>query len=205
MDDYKVIPPPTSLLFDVFPIAVYRIVRLHKPPPARIVDMCCGPSSWTLWLEKVGGYEVVKCDITKEARLNIRCDLRHPPFQAHCFDVVMADLPFPFYEGKRYGGLKTVEEYEDMLKALRGSTLRLLREDGILVVKTSDFWHSREMTPGIWIVHSVLKEMFTALVVVCLLLKPFVFSPGQFKRALRTHNYAMIYRRKKQLKLDRFI
>jgi len=190
---YKSFPPVTSFLLDVFPVATYRIVRLHRPPPATVVDLACGPSSWTLWLEKVGGYRVTRCDISPRARLNLRADFRSPPLRDGAFDVVMADLPFPFYRGDRYGGLESVKDYVSLLRELARTAKSLLRDRGVLLVKTSDFWHSREMVPGMWLVHRVLRKSYVARDIVCLIIKPFLFSPGRFRRALRVHNYVMVY------------
>jgi len=191
---YKEIPPPTSILMDSFPISVYRVLRLHKPPPARLIDLCCGPSSWTLWIEKVGGYDVCRCDVSREARLNVRADFKSSPFNDNSFDGVMADLPYPFYHGDRYGGLKTFSEYLSLLEQVGHTGLRLLRSDGVLLLKTADFWNKGEMYSGVWAVYSVLKENFVCKDLAVTVLKPFVFSPGQFQKCLRTHNYLMVFR-----------
>jgi len=195
-----IISPPTSIILDPYPQGVYRIISLHRPPPATVVDLCCGKARWTYWIERIGGYKVVLCDKRRRSRAHVQCDLRFPPFRDGVFDVVMADLPYPFYKGKAYGPpCKSVKEYSNLLLSVGHTSHQLLRDDGILVVKTSDFWKSNVMIPGLWIVHEVLRGLFKAVDVAVLFLKTLIYSPGQYRRALRCHNYLVVYRKRREV------
>jgi len=189
--------PPTSVLLDPHPQGVYRVISLHAPPMGTIVDLCCGEARWTHHLERAGGYRVVRCDVRRGSRAHVLCDLRAPPFRRGVFDVVMADLPYPFYRGKSYRvRLKSVDEYVGLLDDVGETANKLLRPRGVLAVKTYDFWRSDEMTPGLWAVHDSLSwQGFVAVDVVVLFLKSLIYPPGHYRRALRAHEYLAIYRK----------
>jgi len=170
-------------------------VSFYVKPPALGLDPCSGPGGWSYWIRHVGGYELLQCDVEGRERVGVVCDLRHPPFRSGCFDFVLADPPFPFYRGKRYGGLRSVEEYSDILAGIGRLCARCLRPGGYLFLKTSDFWREGEMFPGIHLVHEALKGVLSCVDVVVAHIKPFRYLPGRFKRSVRIHNYLVVYRK----------
>jgi len=191
----KVIPP-TSILIDSFPMAVYRVVKLHCRPGGLIIDLCSGPGRWTYIIRMSREYKVVMCDRDAEARIDVLCDLRLPPFREAVTDIVLADLPYPFFKGRAYKvSLKRVEDYAELLRWVRDSSLALLRNGGKLFLKTSEFYESKEMTPGVWLVHNVMKGLLTLIDVIVLFTKPWIYPCGRFRRAIRMHNYLCIYRK----------
>jgi len=191
----KIEIPPTSILFDSYPIAVYRILRHYVPPPARVLDLCCGTALWPKWIQEE--YDVVLCDTAKKSKANILSDLRYPPFRKRSFDAIMADLPFPYYTGNRYSHLDSLHEYESLLQNVAEAARRLLKAKGKLILKACDFWAS-ELTPGPYIVHKVIQRFtsFKAIDVIIFFRRPMIYSPGRFKRALRMHNYVLVYERR---------
>jgi len=106
--------PITSILVNSYPIALSRVLHYFKPPPARGVDACCGTGIWSYWIRKhMPGYSLVTCDLVRRGKLkpDVLCDLSCMPFKHLAFDFLIADLPFPWKKGKRYGGLSSIEEF----------------------------------------------------------------------------------------------
>jgi len=191
--------PPTSILIDSYPLAIYRIVRFHSPPPRLIIDLCSGEGRWTYLMRMAGEYQVVMCDKEKGARIHVLCDLRAPPFREEIADVIMADLPYPFFKGKAYKiRLRTVDEYVDLVKGVRASALSLLRSGGKLIMKTSEFYRRSKVVPGIWLIHDVMGSSLDLVDVVVLFTKPWIYLMGNFKRAVRMHNYLVVYQKREE-------
>lgn len=133
---------------------VMGILLYHKPPPARILDPTCGEENYQFrpWLENGTlerlGYEYVSMDIQPvgEIRYDIFCGL---PLRGNYFDVAIYDPPYltnPARDGRekdygmtRHQSPQRVKQYYS--RKVFGEFARVLRRDGILIVKGADFYY----------------------------------------------------------------
>jgi len=151
------------------------------------------------------GYTLVTGDLVQRGKLkpDVLCDLGEAPFKHFAFDFLIADLPFPWKQGKRYGGVSSLTEFGDLLWRLRISAYRIVKGGGIVILKATDIERKGEVYPGIYHIHKVMGSPPLKLIdIIITHFKPFRYLSPRMKRSAQIHNYLMVYERERQCKLE---
>ena len=143
--------------------AFRRILLFFKPPPADILDLTYGNGkSWeSLEQHEKKHYNITKMDLYSTSA-DIKADVRLPlPFKSRNFDVVYFDPPFYFREeiyptipvitGKILSDEKelfwTKNDLSKSVINLGSEVPRVLRTNGIFIVKISDSYVGKKYIP----------------------------------------------------------
>jgi len=132
--------------------AIADIFALYVPPPALVADVTCGPRHGFLHeVRKVPGYEFVLSDI--EPHGDVQADFQALPYRDETFDCVLLDPPWGNVSTKQRPGFITNQYLlaptrQDILIELYKEGIwesdRILKPNGILVVKGQDYVESGE-------------------------------------------------------------
>jgi hypothetical protein len=196
--------------------AFIKIIRFHRPPPARVLDTTWGAGEFwrdnqgTLY-DLVANYQVVGLDIRKRSGQTIQADLRLLPFVPHSFDVVVYDPPFGLgsqinlpqlgmLKGWQAGDLTystglTLKDLMILTRIFNEEAYKTLRPSGLLVTKCQDlarvFVHDLF---AVWLSHFTLIDLI-------------VFSASTsniqsaemqevIRQSLKTHSYFQVWEKK---------
>ena len=131
---------------DLFP----DIMKVYAEPGDVILDMTYGRGVFWSNIEK-GKYTLIENDKDKK-KGQLSADLRAMPFAEETFDVVIMDPPYVFGAGgkdmldKQYGnneyrkqGSPGPDAVVELFRSGISEANRLLKNDGILIVKCMDF------------------------------------------------------------------
>ena len=148
-------PPPWSVIDGTWvrvADAFAEILRFHVPPPATILDPCCGQKIiYQKLLNKTldgKDYKFVFGDIKKELG-SIRLDCRKLPFRDEIFDAVVFDPPYLIDDGRRLGDPRrdaygipntTQEQIHEFFLYANTEFHRVLKPCGVLIVKCRDHY-----------------------------------------------------------------
>ena len=123
--------------------AIVNLLSIHSPAHSKILD--CTYSTGSMW--RGLKYDIVKCDLTANNKIDIQADCMAMPFLSNVFDVIVFDPPHIADGGsggimhKRYGSNKGLG-LSILMERFLCDASRVLVPNGLVLAKIANGVHS---------------------------------------------------------------